>query len=105
MIPTAAPTGSRDPAGDEATITPRRANHDPSWQGQQRATLLLSRHTHTAWHEDWREEEARQSAHGLTKQAPSPHVPEWQTHAKLNDLAALDAITTAVTLSLAQLGV
>ena len=51
-----------------------------------------------AWHEDWREEEARQSVHGLTKQASSPHVPEWQTHAKPNDLAA-------VTLLLAQLGV
>ena len=27
MIPTAAPTGRREPVGDEATITPRRANH------------------------------------------------------------------------------
>ena len=43
---------------------------------------------------------------GLRSTAPSPRVPEWQTHAGPNSLAALNAIVTAVTLfSLTQLGV
>ena len=51
------------------------------------------------WHGDWQERKKEaQSVHELTEQAPSPHVPEWQTHAGLNSLAALNAIINAVTL-------
>ena len=38
MIPTAAPTGRREPVGDEATITPRRANHNLGRKDSKEAT-------------------------------------------------------------------
>ena len=38
MIPRAAPTWRREPVGDEATITPRRANHDLRRKDSKEAT-------------------------------------------------------------------
>ena len=40
MIPTAAPTGRREPVGDEATITPRRANHNLVCEDSKEATSI-----------------------------------------------------------------
>ena len=38
MIPRAAPTWRREPVGDEATITPRRANHNLVCEDSKEAT-------------------------------------------------------------------